>query len=350
MRNLFLSYDTVEAFAVKRNPVLSFPYLKENGELLGISVDSGFLIEPRALRLYDDFYKNALKFTELYPQYYRFTFGMVIDLEKGGMQGNQSQIIAKYVEDQNFLSFDTADPRKLETLTMLSEVGSLSPDSLEIYDNIIKRVDSFISQPNWYKKFNKPLFYDLTHIIFFLTRNGTQALPLRNDARTCLQYMGLLSLLDDDADLLAEVCVCLSYIGADIPDYWDEFLQKSLEEINITYDGTVASAINPSVDEYHIYFVLNWYQAMRNRDAFKTRFTGRIPSFSILNQQESILSKLSSYLHQSHFNIKPNKATLEVFLSHLEEQELDHWFACINSTHHSHEIIDSFFRAKAHIP
>lgn len=339
---MFLSYDTVEAFAIKRNPLLSFPFLKENGELLAISVDSGFLIEPRALKLYEDFYTNALKFTELYPQYYRFTLGMVIDLEKGGIQGTESHKIAQYVKNEKFVLFDTSDTRKLETLTMLRELEPLSEDALEIYESISIRIDSFISNPNWYKKFNKPLFYDLTHIIFFLTRNGTQPLPLKNDAQSCLMYMGLLSLLDNDADLLAEVCVCLAYLGVDIPEYWDKFLQKSLGEINITYDGTVASALNPSVDEYHIYFVLNWYEAMKGRTAFDTRFKSQTPSFSIANKPESLLSKLSGYVHHSHFNAAANGTSVEMFLSQLIDQERDHWFACLNSTNSSHELIESF--------
>jgi len=339
---MFLSYDTVEAFAVKRNPVLSFPFLKENGELLSICIDSGFLIEPRALTLYNDFYENAFKLTQLYPQYYRFTLAMTIDIEKAGMTGTESGKIAKYVKDEQLWLYDTSDTRRLETLTLLKGQGSLDGSSLEVYKSTIEKLDQFISNPDWYKKFNKPLFYDLTHIIFFLTDNGKQPFSLKNDPQTCLIYMGLLSLLDNDADLLAEVCICLRYLGKEVPKYWDEFLQKSFKGIDVTYDGTVASALNPTVDEYHIYFVLNWYQALNGKPAFDTRFKGRIPSFSIPNMQPSLLSKLSDQAHQNHLGREADKTSLAIFLAGLEAHEAAHWRACFKSTSLSEELVKSF--------
>jgi len=110
---LILSYDTAEAFALKRNPVLSFPFLKENGELLRIAVDSGCILDPRALALYGDFYKSALKLTELYPPYFRFILGMIIDLEKGGMQGDVSKTLAQHILDEGFVLLDLSDTRNV---------------------------------------------------------------------------------------------------------------------------------------------------------------------------------------------------------------------------------------------
>lgn len=339
---MFLSYDTVEAFAVKRNPVFSFPYLKENGELLSICVDSGFLIEPRAVELYVDFYKNAFKLTELYPQYYRFTLAMATDLEKVGMTGHESRKISRYVKENKLWQFDTSDTRKLETLSILQSKAPLIGESAKTYEGLIKRFDSFICNPDWYKKFNKPLFYDLTHIVFFLTDNGNKPLPLKNNVHVCLMYMGFLCLLDNDADLLSEVCICLRYINKKIPEYWDKFIQKNLEGIKVTYYESVSSAMNPAVDEYHIYLVLNWYQALQNRTAFNTRFKSRTPSFSITYMPESLLSKLSAYVHEYHFTAKEDKACIESFLSKLNEGDVCHWQAALNSTGYSHDVVDKF--------
>lgn len=336
---MFLSYDTIEAFALKRNPVLSFPYLKENGELLAIAANSGFLIEPRALDLYADFYRNALKFTECYPQYFRFTLGMVNDLEKGGMRGNESQKIAKFVRDENYLMFDTSDSRKLETLTMLREVSPLSKDYRKTYDDIVDSVEQLISNPDWYTKFNKPLFYELTHIIFFLTNYGTVPLPLKNEVDPCLSHMGILALLDNDADLLAEICTCFIFMGVEVPPYWNSFLEDNVQDIKITYDGTVASSLNSAVDEYHVYFVLNWYQALQDRPTFETRFNGRTPSFSIPPAPESLLSQLSSYAHNHHFNQTTGSESLELFLSNLKKDELEHWSSIIDSSELSRSLV-----------
>jgi len=327
---------------LKRNRVFSFPFLKENGELLGIAANTGFLIEPRALELYQNFYDNALKLTEFYPQYYRFMLGMTLDLEKVGMRGQQAQNIARHVCDEGLVLFDTSDTRRLETLTMLRQIRPLSDTQNDALRVVLDNVDQLISNPNWYTKFNKPLFYDLTHIIFFLTNNGNSELPLKNDIYPCLMFMGLLSLLDNDADLLGEICICLEYIGRDIPPYWDEFLQSHLNEIEVSYSGTVSSALNTAVDEYHIYFVLNWYQAIRNRTSFHTAFDGRTPSFSLRESSQSILSKLAARNHEFTFGKMAGSKTLEDCISGLNVDESNHWDKTMDSTSLSESLLEQF--------
>ena len=332
----------VEAFALKRNPALSFPFLKENGELLAITIDSGFLVEPRALEHYADFHSKAFKLTKLYPQYYRFILSMVIHLEAGGLQVGEAAKIADYVIENDLLLLDTSETRKLETLTLLSNLKPLSKTYKKIYDGIVYNVDQLIKNPELYTKFNKPLFYDLTHIIFFLSDYGKKSLPLQNDVTQCLIYIGLLALLDNDADLLAEVCVCLRYINSKIARYWDDFLQKSLKEIKVTYHDTVMSALNPSADEYHIYLVLNWYQALQKRPAFETRFNGEKPSFSLPEMPQSVLSKLSDYSHQVHFNGKNANQSISQFVSGLNDYELGHWNLTLSSSEHFKNLVEGF--------
>lgn len=339
---MFLSYDIVEAFALKRNPEFSFPFLKENGELLGIAVDAGFLVEPRGLELYRNFYDNALKLTQSYPQYYRFTLGMVVDLEKAGMRGQVSRDLANYVMEEELVLFDTSDTRRLEALTLLSHVDRLKPRYTEAYKAVLGNIDQLISRPDWYTKFNKPLFYDLTHIIFFLTNNGSQDLPLENDVYPCLMNMGLLALLDNDADLLAEICICLQYINRPIPSYWDDFLQDNVGKIKTSYSGTVASALNSSVDEYHIYLVLNWYEAMQNRPSFKTDFKSRTPSFSLVDMPQSLLSRLANYSHARAFNNTGAAGSLSEFHQGLTDVELSHLKNIMKSSHMSDHLISSF--------
>ena len=339
---MILSYDTAEAFALKRNPVLSFPFLKENGELLRIAVDSGCILDPRALALYGDFYKSALKLTELYPPYFRFILGMIIDLEKGGMQGDVSKTLAQHILDEGFVLLDLSDTRKLETLSMLEQVIPLSEPLTEMRYGIIRNVDHLISYPDTYTKLNKPLFYELTHIVFFLTDYGKRSPPLNAELAACLTNMGLLCLLDNDADLLAEICTCLAYIGAPIPEYWDSFLQKNLQEVQISYHGTVSSSLNSAVDEYHIYFVLNWYAAVRERPLFQTRFQGKAPSFSLPVMPQSILSKLSDVSHQFHFSRNNVVRDLSSFVASLNDQELLHWKNVLKSSSMSQNLIEKF--------
>jgi len=258
------------------------------------------LIEPRALPLYKDFYDNAYKLTQSYPQYYRFTLAMAIDLELGGIQGRESQKLAQYVDEDNFVMFDTSDVRRLETLSMLLQIGGLSKANKQLLDDIIERVEIFIQNPAWYTKFNKPLFYDLTHIVFFLTDYGKKPTSLKTELFSCLMHIGTLALLDDDADLLSETCICLMYI------------------IRITFDGTIASALNPTVDEYHIYLVLNAYHAARGRPVF--------PNFS----------------HETYFTSRRRSASLDGFVSSLGEAEYLHWQSSLNSAPNGQDLVSAF--------
>jgi len=339
---LFLSYDTVEAFAVKRNPSLSFPFLKENGELLAIAVNSGFLIDPRGLDLYMDFYSNAHKLTEVYPQYYRFTLGMISDLEIGGINGTQGQKIADYVTKENLFMFDTSDVRRLETLTMLGKMGPLSALQKQLYCDIVERVEIFVQNPSWYAKFNKPLFYDLTHIIFFLTDFGRTPISFAEQVHLCLMHIGVLALLDNDADLLSEVGMCLKYIGYDVPEYWDTFLTERADDILITFDGNVASALNPTVDEYHLYLVSNAYLASQEKLAFSQSFRSQTPSFSVSEARESVLSKLSAYSHAHYFQSQAKGHSLEGFIAGLDSAERDHWQNIMKSSALGEEIVCGF--------
>lgn len=339
---MFLSYDTVEAFAANRNPTLSFPFLKENGELLSLAANSGFLLEPRALDLYADVYENALKIVQTYPQYYRFILAIAQDLEALGIEGNMGSRVADFVTSQHFVEFDTSDCRRLEALFLLSQTTQLTSDQIDIQSRTLENVDRFISRPGLFTKFNKPLFYELTHFVFFLTDYGRKASPLTHGFKACLMHMGVLSLLDNDADLLAEVCLCLSFIKADIPAYWKAFLEQSYTDMKITFSGTVASALNPSVDEYHLYFVLNWYRAHHGKSVFDTKFNARTPSFSCTATSPSVLSKLSEYLHGHIFSKTPSHVSYQDFEGRLNETEQAHWLSSLQSTEGSRQTLEGF--------
>ena len=115
----FLSYDLVRAFANGRNNKVDFSFLKENGELLCIARSQGFLMEPRAQEFYQGFYSQAQSLLELYPQYYRFILGLVLDLEDLGLSGNVGRQICEQVRSDNLLAYDTSDIRRLEAIHLL---------------------------------------------------------------------------------------------------------------------------------------------------------------------------------------------------------------------------------------
>ena len=76
-------------------------------------------MEPRAQEFYQSFYSQAQSLLELYPQYYRFILGLVLDLEDLGLSGNVGRQICEQVRSDNLLAYDTSDIRRLEAIHLL---------------------------------------------------------------------------------------------------------------------------------------------------------------------------------------------------------------------------------------
>ena len=296
---MFLTAETVRAFASDRNGKLSLAFLKENGELLSIAANSGMLLEPAALEFYKPFYENALNTAEFFPQFVRFILGIVLDLEDLGYQGDVGEKICDFVIEQRFLDYETSDTRRLETLTLLARRKTPGTTEQAYQTHLFASIDKFISNPDFFVKFNKPLFYELTHYIFFLTKYGEVEFPLQNSPIKSLTYMGILAFLDDDEDLLAEVCVCFKFLGKEPPTIWEQYIEKSLKEITISYDTSVQSALNRATDDYHVYLMLNWYLALQKGNVFTEYFGGKTPYFTIPQRGASVLSVLSDALYET---------------------------------------------------
>jgi hypothetical protein len=300
---MFLSKDIVEAFASKRNNALNFPFLKENGELLSIACTSGMLLEPSALKLYASFYDRSLNICETYPSYFRFVLRLILDLEDLGMNGARAGEIATFVREYDFLHYETSDVRRLEILYLLERGLGLTAEEKDVRQDVLKSVEKFAAQPKFYTRFNKPLFYDLTHIVFFLTHYGTRAWPFQNSIVECLLNVGVLSFLDEDYDLLAEVCICLTFLNEEVPPFWMIFMQSQLAAVNVQFDSDVQSALNNAVDDYHPYLVSNWLLALNGEPVFAERFDGRKPSFvSKPAPGLSSLAEISKVVHDYKVN------------------------------------------------
>ena len=296
---MFLSTDTVQAFAVKRNNKLSFAYLKENGELLSIAASSGLLLEPAALEHYRVFYDNALPTCQFFPQYFRFILGIVLDLEDLGYQGDTGAKICDFVSQQGYLNYETSDTRRLEILTLLARRRPDGTLGKSYRNKLIQSIDKFISRPEHFVIFNKPLFYELTHFIFFLTNYGEAPCPLKNSPIEALTNVGILALLDNDVDLLAEICICFKFLGKKPPVFWETYMENSLSDITITFNTSFASAMNSATDEYHAYFMMNWLLALRKLPTFTEKFNGRTPNFSLAQKEQAVLPILSNALYDT---------------------------------------------------
>jgi hypothetical protein len=69
---------------------------------------------------------------------------------------------------------------------------------------------------------NKKAAYELTHIVFYLSEYGRRDPHLDNRAIQSLNFVGILAYLDQNADLLAEVCIALRYAGQAPSKIWED--------------------------------------------------------------------------------------------------------------------------------
>jgi|GEM_PF-7088598 len=294
-----LSHEMTQAFAHTRNKGLNFSFLKENGELLSIIRSSGMGLEPRSLELYSEFYENVLTLCDLYPPFFRFFLAIVLDLEALGMPGDKGDILSDYVIKRDLYEHETSDTRRWEIINLLARTGRSPNYKYDSRQALEDRARGFFHNPDRFIKFNRPLFYDLTHIVFFWTNYGELEMEAYPELLKSLTNIGLLAFLDNDFDLLAEVCLCFEFVGEKAPQSWYSACEKGRSIIQIEQHDIADFPNGPPTDEYHIYFVLNWLFQFTGKPAFTETMTSQMPVFQKVGMPNSALGALSHRLHSS---------------------------------------------------
>ena len=299
-------------------------------------------MEPRAQEFYQSFYSQAQSLLELYPQYYRFILGLVLDLEDLGLSGNVGRQICEQVRSDNLLAYDTSDIRRLEAIHLLGRRLDITAKEMEVRQRLIERLEMFTSNAQRFYKFNRPLFYDLTHLVFFLTDYGkTQETGLSN-LEDCLLSVGVLALLDNDIDLLSEVIIGLNYIGVAVPEYWKADILNKQANIHISYDQKLISDLSHSQDDYHVYLVLNWCLNSIGAPSFQDRFSEKTPSFKYIEAGESLLSKFSTLAHNRVMRGRRGALSSQEFLGTLNIAQNNRLTRILESTPHGADCLTKF--------
>lgn len=250
----------IKSFACHRRAPEDVYWLKENAELLNILAAGQARLAAQDLAVYQGFYDTLEERLRFFPQYYRFLLSICLDLEDLGMEGDTSQRLCDAVAAQRFAASELSDLQRAEVQHLLSRrgFGPLSPD-------LRARLFTFISDPNTFSLPNKKAAYELTHIVFYLSSYGRQTLCLSEAAITSLEFAGLLAYLDQDVDLLAEVCLAMRFAGLTPSDIWEDWLAHEL-------GGFVLKSApdGPIQDAYHEYLVTSWWAG----ETGMTGFTG----------------------------------------------------------------------------
>ena len=289
--------DCVKAFAVSRHSGISFSFLKENGELLAIANSSGLTLSSSSLELYAEIYEKIDKLCHLYPPFYRFFMAIALDLEDLGMPGKKGAELLDYVVKHQFYSADTSDTRRMEIINLLARRGREPNFVIDSKEALLNRVVNFFKQPERFIKFNRTLFYDFTHLMFYITDYGNLPFTHSPEIFEALNHIGMLAYLDNDIDLLAEVCLCYGFLKRPAPEIWINACAGGLRNIDISYINREQVIGAPVDDDYHIYFVNSWLMLSLGKEAFQEDYNNSVPVFTHQKENKSTLSKIFQVLH-----------------------------------------------------
>jgi hypothetical protein len=239
-------------------------WLKENAELLNILECTNVQLGPEALSTHEDFYAQVEKRLGFFPQYYRFLLSICLDLVDLGMDGNKGEDLVAWVVKQGMAEAELSDLQRGEARRLMLRRGF---DPLPWDEGLADRLRQFVSRAATFAMPNKKAAYELTHTIFYLSEYGRKDPLLGGEARQSLDFAGTLAFLDQNADLLAEICVAMRYAGFSPPEIWESWLVRHSHRFSV-HSGPAVS----TQDDYHEFFVCNWFLASAGQTPFTKRF------------------------------------------------------------------------------
>lgn len=250
----------VHCFAGERRFGEDVFWLKENAELLSILECTGQSLAADALAPLEGFYAQVLDRLAFFPQYYRFLLSITLDLEDLGLPGDAGAALVDYAADRGLAEAELSDLQRAEARRLMARRGR---DPFPGDAGLNDRLRHFINRPQTFALPNKKAAYELTHIVFYLSEYGRRDPNLDGETLTSLNYAGTLAYLDQNVDLLAEICIALRHAGQTPPVLWEAWISDEVKGFSLT-EGAHAQ-VN---DNYHEYLVCNWLLAEQGVQSF----------------------------------------------------------------------------------
>ncbi|WP_299350326.1 hypothetical protein [uncultured Shimia sp.] len=286
-------------------------WLKENAELLNILECSGASANEVALDAYRGFYDKGEDRLRFFPQYYRFLLSICLDLEDLGMDGSKGEELTKWVSEQGFAHAELSDLQRMEARRLMARRGC---DPLANDSSLEERMRRFIARSATFSMPNKKAAYELTHAVFYLSEYGRKDPQLDGDIRTSLEFTGLLAFLEQNADLLAEVCIALRYGGFDVPVVWENWLVRHTHRFAIETGGQTTP-----MDGYHEFLVCNWMMSVCGHKSFAKPVKSERMAFFRPDGVAGPLRELSECMYKLPDRSGDWEVMRRVVLDHLSE-------------------------------
>lgn len=236
-------------------------WLKENAELLNILECTGTDVPQQALAAFAGFYETVEKRLAFFPQYYRFLLSITLDLEALGMPGETGRLLVSQAARQDLPGAELSDLQRLEARRLFArrDMSALSEDA-----GLEDRIRAFTARSQTFALPNKKAAYELTHIVFYLSEYGRIDPVLSRETVTSLHFAGNLAFLEQNTDLLSEICIALRYGGENPPVLWTTWLERETHQFSVESGEGLSIA-----DDYHDFLVCNWHLAALGGEPFR---------------------------------------------------------------------------------
>lgn len=321
----------IDVFANQRRYGEDVFWLKENAELLNILECTGTAVSENDLLVHQEFYSQLPQQLSFFPQYYRFLISISLDLEDLGLKGSIGESLCHWAAENNLPEAELSDLQRGEAHRLLSRRGA----SREIDPSLDHRLRQFINRSDTFALPNKKAAYELTHIVFYLSEYGRRDPQLEKSAIQSLNFVGILAYLDQNADLLAEVCIALRYAGQEPSAIWEDWISRTLSDYHVVSD------INADVaDSYHEYLVCSWMSATAELDGIGQAVLGGRTRFDRRDVYSGPLRNMSNSLLQMEDSRSADWSKMRPIL----EQSIDEFgFEILNDAEKSTSEFEAFF-------
>ena len=159
-------------------------------------------------------------------------------------------------------------------------------------EGLDQRLHHFIDASATFALPNKKAAYELTHIIFYLSEYGRRDPNVSDHAIKSLHFVGILSMLEQNADLLAEVCIALQFCGASVPADWTAWLATHLSAAQFGTRSVMA-------DDYHQYLMCEWLAQLKGQACFEMVVPNQIGSIDMPEYRTAALRHLSQAIMET---------------------------------------------------
>lgn len=325
------------SFATCRRRQEDVFWLKENAELLNILECTGARLPQTALEVLGGFYETVEKRLAFFPQYYRFLLSITLDLEDLGMAGDTGARLAERAAREDFAGAELSDLQRMEARRLLARRGMDGPEDAGLAD----RLRVFCARSQTFALPNKKAAYELTHIVFYLSEYGRRDPGLDPEALTSLHFAGNLAFLEQNSDLLAEICIALRYAGAEPPALWTGWLARETHLFAVEQGEGLSVA-----DDYHDFLVCNWHAAVTGAEPFRKPLVAERMRFTRSERAAAPLRELSEALFAEGDARRPDWPAMRVRMqARLSPQTLDVVDTLAGQSAHFDAFFEGFARA-----